>query len=35
MDSETATDRVAGCISHAEIGEAAGISVQTIRKSAA
>jgi len=32
MDFKTATDRVAGCISHAEIAEAAGVSVQTIRQ---
>ena len=32
MDFKTATDRVAGGISHAEIAEAAGVSVQTIRQ---
>ena len=32
MDFKTATDRVAGCISHAEIAEAAGVSVQKIRQ---
>lgn len=32
MDFKTATDRVTGCISHAEIAEAAGVSVQTIRQ---
>lgn len=32
MDFKTATDRVAGCISHAEIAEAAGVSIQTIRQ---
>jgi hypothetical protein len=32
MDFKTATDRVAGCISHAKIAEAAGVSVQTIRQ---
>ena len=32
MDFKTATDRVAGCISHAEIAEEAGVSVQTIRQ---
>jgi hypothetical protein len=32
MDFKTATDRVAGCISHAEIAEAASVSVQTIRQ---
>jgi hypothetical protein len=32
MDFKTATDRVAGCISHTEIAEAAGVSVQTIRQ---
>lgn len=32
MDFKTATDLVAGCISHAEIAEAAGVSVQTIRQ---
>lgn len=32
MDFKTATDRVAGCISHAEIAEAVGVSVQTIRQ---
>jgi hypothetical protein len=32
MDFKTATDRVAGCISHADIAEAAGVSVQTIRQ---
>lgn len=32
MDFKTATDRVAGCISHAEIAAAAGVSVQTIRQ---
>lgn len=32
MDFKTATDRVAGCISHAEIADAAGVSIQTIRQ---
>lgn len=32
MDFKTATDRVAGCISHAEIAEAACVSIQTIRQ---
>lgn len=32
MDFKTATDRIAGCISHAEIAEAAGVSIQTIRQ---
>lgn len=32
MDFKTATDRVAGCISHAEIAEAAGVSIQAIRQ---
>lgn len=32
MDFKTATDQVAGCISHAEIAEAAGVSIQTIRQ---
>jgi hypothetical protein len=32
MDFKTATDRVAGCISHSEIAEAVGVSVQTIRQ---
>lgn len=32
MEFKTATDRVAGCISHTEIAEAAGVSVQTIRQ---
>lgn len=32
MDFKTATDRVAGCISHAEIAAAAGVSVQTVRQ---
>jgi hypothetical protein len=33
MDFKTATDWVAGCITHAEIAEAAGVSIQTIRQS--
>lgn len=32
MDFKTATDRVAGCITHAAIAEAAGVSIQTIRQ---
>lgn len=32
MDFKTATDQVAGCITHAEIAEAAGVSLQTIRQ---
>lgn len=32
MDFKTATDLVAGCITHAEIAEAAGVSIQTIRQ---
>lgn len=32
MDFKTATDRVAGCISHAEIADAAGVSIQTVRQ---
>lgn len=32
MDFKTATDQVAGCISHAEIAEAAGVSIQTVRQ---
>lgn len=32
MDFKAATDRVAGCISHAEIAEACGVSIQTIRQ---
>jgi hypothetical protein len=32
MDFKTATDRVGGCITHAEIAEAAGVSIQTIRQ---
>jgi hypothetical protein len=32
MDFKTATDRVAGCITHVEIAEAAGVSIQTIRQ---
>jgi hypothetical protein len=32
MDFKTATDRVAGCISHAEIAQACGVSIQTIRQ---
>lgn len=32
MDFKTATDRVAGCITHVEIAEAAGVSLQTIRQ---
>ena len=32
MDFKTATDRVEGCISHAEIASAAGVSVQTVRQ---
>lgn len=32
MDFKAATDRVGGCITHAEIAEAAGMSIQTIRQ---
>jgi len=32
VDFKTATDRVSGCISHAEIAEAAGVSIQSIRQ---
>jgi len=32
MDFKTATDRVAGCITHAEIAEACGVSIQSIRQ---
>jgi hypothetical protein len=32
MDFKTATDRVAGCITHAEIAEACGVSLQAIRQ---
>jgi hypothetical protein len=32
MDFKTATDLVAGCITHLEIAEAAGVSIQTIRQ---
>jgi hypothetical protein len=32
MDFRTATDRVAGCITHAEIAEACGVSIQSIRQ---
>ena len=32
MDFKTATDRVAGCITHAAIAEAAEVSIQTIRQ---
>ncbi|HET7460712.1 MAG TPA: hypothetical protein VFJ82_05675 [Longimicrobium sp.] len=32
MDFKTATDRVAGCITHAEIAEACGVSLQSIRQ---
>jgi hypothetical protein len=32
MDFKTATDRVAGCITHQEIAEVAGVSIQTIRQ---
>jgi hypothetical protein len=32
MDFKTATDRVGGCITHGEIAEAAGVSIQTIRQ---
>lgn len=32
MDFKTATDRVAGCITHVEIAKAAGVSIQTIRQ---
>jgi hypothetical protein len=32
MDFKTATDRVGGCITHAEIAEAAGVSIQTVRQ---
>ncbi|HEY0022962.1 MAG TPA: hypothetical protein VGB24_08630 [Longimicrobium sp.] len=32
MDFKAATDRVGGCITHAEIAEAAGVSIQTIRQ---
>jgi len=32
MDFKTATDRVGGCITHAEIADAAGVSIQTVRQ---
>lgn len=32
MDFKTATDRVASCITHQEIAEAAGVSIQSIRQ---
>jgi hypothetical protein len=32
MDFKTATDSVAGCITHAEIAEACGVSIQSIRQ---
>lgn len=32
MDFKAATDRVAGCITHLDIAEAAGVSIQTIRQ---
>lgn len=32
MDFKTATDRVGGCITHADIAEAAGVSIQTVRQ---
>lgn len=32
MDFKTATDRVSGCISHAEIAAAMGVSLQTVRQ---
>jgi hypothetical protein len=32
MDFKTATDRLTACISHAEIADAAGVSVQSIRQ---
>lgn len=32
MDFKTATDRVGGCITHAEIAAACGVSIQTIRQ---
>jgi hypothetical protein len=32
MDFKAATDRVAGCITHAEIAEACGVSIQSIRQ---
>ncbi|HEX6368568.1 MAG TPA: hypothetical protein VF006_06540 [Longimicrobium sp.] len=32
MDFKTATDQVAGCITHVEIAEAAGVSIQSIRQ---
>ncbi|MBX6333161.1 MAG: hypothetical protein IRY91_15040 [Gemmatimonadaceae bacterium] len=32
MDFKTATDRLTACIGHADIAEAAGVSVQSIRQ---
>jgi DNA-binding phage protein len=32
MDFKTATDRIAAYVSHTEIAEAAGVSVQSIRQ---
>lgn len=32
MNFKTATDHVAGCIAHAEIAEACGVSLQSIRQ---
>jgi hypothetical protein len=32
MEFKTATDRLAGCITHAEIAEACGVSIQSIRQ---
>lgn len=32
MDFKSATDRLAGVVTHSEIAEAAGVSVQTIRQ---
>jgi hypothetical protein len=32
MDFKTATDRLTACISHVEIADAAGVSVQSIRQ---
>jgi hypothetical protein len=31
MDFQSATDRVAGCVTHEELAEALGLSPQTIR----
>lgn len=32
MDFKTATDRLTECLSHADLAEAAGVSVQSIRQ---